>query len=241
MHDLQKKEGRTSTSTLHPPTIPSRLYSATSTFSAMDAQQMVLEKVPHTIQIRYSFAPYPGADLKTIELTLPEGALVLDAIRHLRIENNVPVYLEHSMLSTAQSLIQSTHKTRMEQEVKLVNQSTFLQDTQDVPITTSGDKADAGSEESICVAEIALQKAMIENYRSNTSQFYTQPEEVMIYMFSIMRCFILRHVALTRPYGPYDRTCSRKHITPWFTRQYHIYSMPFWISNESMLEKWTHF
>ncbi|KAG0352870.1 hypothetical protein BG005_007738 [Podila minutissima] len=145
----------------------------------MDAQQMVLEKVPHTIQIRYSFAPYPGADLKTIELTLPEGALVLDAIRHLRIENNVPVYLEHSMLSTAQSLIQSTHKTRMEQEVKLVNQSTFLQDTQDVPVTTSGDKADAGSEESICVAEIALQKAMIENYRSNTSQFYTQPEENM--------------------------------------------------------------
>ncbi|KAF9309047.1 hypothetical protein BG003_010279 [Podila horticola] len=94
----------------------------------MDAQQMVLEKVPHTIQIRYSFAPYPGADLKTIELTLPEGALLLDAIRHLRIENNVPVYLEHSMLSTAQSLIQSTHKTRMEQEVKHVNQSTFSQD-----------------------------------------------------------------------------------------------------------------
>ncbi|KAG0095487.1 hypothetical protein BGZ93_005827 [Podila epicladia] len=145
----------------------------------MDAQKMVLEKVPHTIQIRYSFAPYPGADLKTIELTLPEGALLLDAIRHLRIENNVPVYLEHSMLSTAQSLIQSTHKTRMEQEVKLVNQSTFLQDTQDVPVITSEDKADPGSEESICVAEIALQKSMIENYRSNTSQFYTQPEEVM--------------------------------------------------------------
>ncbi|KAG0030780.1 hypothetical protein BGZ81_002192 [Podila clonocystis] len=144
----------------------------------MDAQQMVLEKVPHTIQIRYSFAPYPGADLKTIELTLPEGALLLDAIRHLRIENNVPVYLEHSMLSTAQSLIQSTHKTRMEQEVKLVNQSTFSQDTQDAAATPSGDKADPGSE-SICAAEIAIQNTMIENYRSHTSQFYTQPEENM--------------------------------------------------------------
>ncbi|KAI9231761.1 MAG: hypothetical protein BYD32DRAFT_466849 [Podila humilis] len=143
----------------------------------MDAQQMVLEKVPHTIQIRYSFAPYPGAELKTIELTLPEGALLLDAIHHLRIENNVPVYLEHSMLSTAQSLIQSTHKTRMEQEVKIVNQSTFTQDTEDTtPMTTEDNES--GSEEA-CAAETALQKAMIENYRSHTSQFYTQPEENM--------------------------------------------------------------
>ncbi|KAG0036446.1 hypothetical protein BGZ82_004186 [Podila clonocystis] len=145
----------------------------------MDAQQMVLEKVPHTIQIRYSFAPYPGADLKAIELTLPEGALLLDAIRHLRIENNVPVYLEQSMLSTAQSLIHSTHKTRMEQEVKLVNQSTFSQDTQDATSTPLEDKADPGSGESIWATEIAIQNAMIENYRSHTSQFYTQPEENM--------------------------------------------------------------
>jgi hypothetical protein len=169
----------------------------------MDAQQMVLEKVPHTIQIRYSFAPYPGADLKTIELTLPEGALLLDAIRHLRIENNVPVYLEHSMLSTAQSLIQSTHKTRMEQEVKLVNQSTFSQDAPDASVTTSEDKADTGAEDSI--------------YRSHTSQFYTQPEEVRTRLVSKMHCFdhvcgamVLTNASLVFP----ARTCSRKHTTP---------------------------
>jgi hypothetical protein len=167
----------------------------------MDAQQMVLEKVPHTIQIRYSFAPYPGAELKTIELTLPEGALLLDAVRHLRIENNVPIYLEHSMLSTAQSLIQSTHKTRMEQEVKIVNQLTFSQDTEDTTPTSTEDNV-SGPEEA-CVAEIALQKAMIENYRSHTSQFYTQPEEVRT-QFSNFRCLYDGTFVLTNACS-YDR------------------------------------
>lgn len=205
---------------------------------------MVLEKVPHTIQIRYSFAPYPGADLKTIELTLPEGALLLDAIRHLRIENNVPVYLEHSMLSTAQSLIQSTHKTRMEQEVKHVNQSTFSQDAPHAAVTTSEDKADSGSEDSICAAEVALQKAMIENYRSHTSQFYTQPEEVRTGLVRKCDALFMSIVpwVLTNASTVFSaRTCSRKHTTPWFTPPYHIYLTLFWISSGSMLEKWMHY
>ncbi|KAF9418171.1 hypothetical protein BGZ94_009773 [Podila epigama] len=139
----------------------------------MDAQQMVLEKVPHTIQLRYSFAPYPGAELKTIDLILPEGALLLDAIRQLRIMHNVPVYFEHSMLSTANSLILATHKTRMEQEVKRINLSVFSYDDTNISPKAAGN-SDARGE-----TELTLQKSIIENYRSHTTQFYTQLEENM--------------------------------------------------------------
>ncbi|KAG0333952.1 hypothetical protein BG004_000619 [Podila humilis] len=144
---------------------------------------MALEKVPHTIDIRYSYAPFPGADLKTIVITLPEGALLLDVIRHFRVENNVPVYLEHSMLSTAQSLIKSTHKTRMEQQVKLVNDSMFSNIHQPaMNLVEENNHATTSSEVTYgaMTEELAPQKALIENYRKNTRQFYTQPEEVYI-------------------------------------------------------------
>ncbi|KAF9087830.1 hypothetical protein BGX23_007840 [Mortierella sp. AD031] len=163
----------------------------------MDERQMALEKVPHPIQINFKYPPYPGADLKTIKLDLPEGALLLDAIRQCRIQHNVPVYLEHSFLSTAQSLIESTRRAHVSQETARVNKALFLQEKttsrsnsgetnggqeEHEPTTTIRDSAESGtvknaSTEDEDSAEIELQRAMIENYRNHTSQFYTQPEE----------------------------------------------------------------
>ncbi|KAG0271837.1 hypothetical protein BGZ95_000304, partial [Linnemannia exigua] len=139
----------------------------------MDERQMALEK-----------------------LDLPEGALLLDAIRQCRIQHNVPVYLEHSFLSTAQSLIESTRRTRVEQATVQINSTLFSQSSKTANGETSGDQehqpstSEGDSKESDTTtaettledddpAEIKLQKAMIENYRSHTSQFYTQPEENM--------------------------------------------------------------
>ncbi|KAF9904699.1 hypothetical protein EC991_002398 [Linnemannia zychae] len=137
----------------------------------MDERQMALEKVPHPIHITFKYPPYPGADLKTIELDLPEGALLLDAIRQCRIQNHVPVYLEHSFLSTAQSDIESTRRARVDQETLQVNATLFSQKHK-----TTDEETTPENEESV---ELELQRAMIENYRNNTSQFYTQPEENM--------------------------------------------------------------
>ncbi|KAF9134512.1 hypothetical protein BGW39_006777 [Mortierella sp. 14UC] len=137
----------------------------------MDERQMALEKVPHPIHINFKYPPYPGADLKTIELDLPEGALLLDAIRQCRIQHHVPVYLEHSFLSTAQSLIESTRRARVDQETAQVNTTLFSQEHKTTALETAPEEDDT--------AESDLQRAMIENYRNNTSQFYTQPEENM--------------------------------------------------------------
>ncbi|KAG9327109.1 hypothetical protein KVV02_008739 [Mortierella alpina] len=168
----------------------------------MDARQMALEKVPHAIHIQFSFPPYPGADLKTIHVDLPEGALLLDAIRQTRNEHNVPVYLEHSLLSTAQSLIQSTRRAKVIAATRQVNERVFSKSlaitdaTEDLPASTktetrtdkvgieSGKDTDSVREpttqEPSAVQELEeLQKAMIDNYRTHTSQFYTQPEENM--------------------------------------------------------------
>ncbi|KAG0367270.1 hypothetical protein BC939DRAFT_451068 [Gamsiella multidivaricata] len=149
----------------------------------MDARQMALEKVPQAIQIRFSFPPYPGAELKTIAVDLPEGALLLDAIRQCRLEHHVPVYLEHSFLSTAQSLIQEARRAAVDQEIKRVNQAVFAKDASEADSTQQGQtrKNDAETQQEDSVAELeqdlALQRAIIANYRSYTSQFYTQPEE----------------------------------------------------------------
>ncbi|KAG0260500.1 hypothetical protein BG011_001869 [Mortierella polycephala] len=187
----------------------------------MDARHMALEKVPQSIQIRFSFPPYPGADLKTIQVHLPEGALLLDAIRQCRIEHHVPMYLEHSLLSTAQALIQSTRRAMVQEETRRVNHTVFTkavsssvgsggigeQATNGVskespdPEIQDGeaDKSEAVEQEpqqeqdlkqdmetntetapsTELEPEPALQKAIIENYRNNTTQFYTQPEESM--------------------------------------------------------------
>ncbi|KAK3845411.1 MAG: hypothetical protein J3R72DRAFT_29358 [Linnemannia gamsii] len=162
----------------------------------MDERQMALEKVPHPIHINFTYPPYPGADLKTIELDLPEGALLLDAIRQCRIQHRVPVYLEHSFLSTAQSLIESTRRTRVEQATVQANTTLFSQSSKTINGETSGDQeyshptTEGASKESDTTTaettleeddptEVNLQKAMIENYRNHTSQFYTQPEENM--------------------------------------------------------------
>ncbi|KAF9402491.1 hypothetical protein BGX21_009934 [Mortierella sp. AD011] len=159
----------------------------------MDTRQMALEKVPHAIQIRFSFPPYPGAELKTIQVDLPEGALLLDAIRQSRIEHHVPIYLEHSFLSTAETLIHSTRRAAVDQETKRVNQEVFSKDT--VSVDSTGEALESSADEQIAATgtendtqvndkdddeeELALQKAMIANYRNYTSQFYTQPEENM--------------------------------------------------------------
>ncbi|KAF9965422.1 hypothetical protein BGZ70_004886 [Mortierella alpina] len=168
----------------------------------MDARQMALEKVPHAIHIQFSFPPYPGADLKTIHVDLPEGALLLDAIRQTRNEHNVPVYLEHSLLSTAQSLIQATRRTKVIEATRKVNERVFstspaIADVPENPppsvkaetrideVKAQSDNAtdlpqEPTTQEPSAVRELEeLQKAMIDNYRSHTSQFYTQPEENM--------------------------------------------------------------
>ncbi|KAG0291645.1 hypothetical protein BGZ96_004997 [Linnemannia gamsii] len=159
---------------------------------------MALEKVPHPIHINFQYPPYPGAALKTIELDLPEGALLLDAIRQCRIQHHVPVYLEHSFLSTAQTLIESTRRARVDQEIARVNTTLFSQGTTITNATTTNGKpsdeksstTNSNSAKSVTStveddpeeddsAEAELQRAMIENYRNHTSQFYTQPEENM--------------------------------------------------------------
>ncbi|CAO3563295.1 unnamed protein product [Mortierella alpina] len=168
----------------------------------MDARQMALEKVPHAIHIQFSFPPYPGADLKTIHVDLPEGALLLDAIRQIRNEHNVPVYLEHSLLSTAQSLIQATRKSKVIEATRKVNERVFFTSSAiaDVPAnppasvkeearidevetpsdTTIDSLQEPTTQEPSAVQELEeLQQAMIDNYRTHTSQFYTQPEENM--------------------------------------------------------------
>ncbi|KAG0022056.1 hypothetical protein BGZ80_001161 [Entomortierella chlamydospora] len=159
----------------------------------MDTRQMALEKVPHAIQIRFSFPPYPGAELKTIQVDLPEGALLLDAIRQSRIEHHIPVYLEHSFLSTAETLIHATRRAAIDQETKRVNQEVFSKGA--VSADSTGEALESSADKQIAVTgtendtqvkdknddeeELALQKAMIANYRNYTSQFYTQPEENM--------------------------------------------------------------
>ncbi|KAF9299068.1 hypothetical protein BGZ88_001693 [Linnemannia elongata] len=153
---------------------------------------MALEKVPHPIHINFKYPPYPGADLKTIELDLPGDALLLDAIRQCRIQHHVPVYLEHSFLSTAQSLIESTRRARVDQEIARVNTAMFSQCSttngetrEEQASSTNGDNAESDTNtanntlEENNSAEAELQRAMIENYRNHTSQFYTQPEENM--------------------------------------------------------------
>ncbi|KAG0070447.1 hypothetical protein BGZ89_000690 [Linnemannia elongata] len=158
----------------------------------MDERQMALEKVPHPIHINFKYPPYPGADLKTIELDLPGDALLLDAIRQCRIQHHVPVYLEHSFLSTAQSLIESTRRARVDQEIARVNTAMFSQCStingetrEEQASSTNGDNAESDTNtanntlEENNSAEAELQRAMIENYRNHTSQFYTQPEENM--------------------------------------------------------------
>ncbi|KAF9576433.1 hypothetical protein EC968_008728 [Mortierella alpina] len=169
----------------------------------MDVRQMALEKVPHAIHIRFSFPPYPGADLKTIHVDLPEGALLLDAIRQTRNEHNVPVYLEHSLLSTAQSLIQSTRRAKVIEATRQVNERVFSKSpaiTADMDTPRASTKAEETRTDKIgaesdtdtdafqeattqapsVVQELEeLQKAMVGNYRTHTSQFYTQPEENM--------------------------------------------------------------
>lgn len=153
---------------------------------------MALEKVPHPIHINFKYPPYPGADLKTIELDLPGDALLLDAIRQCRIQHHVPVYLEHSFLSTAQSLIESTRRARVDQEIARVNTAMFSQCSitneetrEEQASSTNGDNAESDTNtanntlEENNSAEAELQRAMIENYRNHTSQFYTQPEEVL--------------------------------------------------------------
>ncbi|KAK3810765.1 MAG: hypothetical protein J3Q66DRAFT_443072 [Benniella sp.] len=138
-------------------------------------KQLALEKVPQDIQIRFSFPSFPGADLTTVEVGLPEGALLLDAVRQSGIEHHVPVYLEHSLLSNAQSLIHGTRKATVDQEARRVDRDLFSGDTphpntENIGAEQSGDLAGAES-------ELELRRAMIENYRNHTTQFYTQPDE----------------------------------------------------------------
>ncbi|KAF9918370.1 hypothetical protein FBU30_000235 [Linnemannia zychae] len=152
----------------------------------MDERQMALEKVPHPIHIKFKYPPYPEADLETIELDLPEDALLLDAIRHCRIQHHVPVYLEQSFLSTAQSLIESTRRAHVEQETTRVNTCVFAkEDSATIDNSTNSDDAAPNTTSTIDPSkeinnsEAELQKAIIEKYRTYTSQFYTQPEENM--------------------------------------------------------------
>lgn len=190
---------------------------------------MALETVPHTLQIRFSFPPYPGADLKTIQVNLPEGALLLDAIRQCCIEHHVPVYLEHSFMSTAQSLIQSTRRATVDKEIMNVNQNIFSKSTNfgedaaqsndlSKESNTSGDTN--GGEKDLDIEEQALQKAMIANYRNRTSQYYTQPEEVCRLGSLIIRGDYAEITNLTC----INRMYSQKLTTRLFIHQSHSYS-----------------
>ncbi|KAF9996583.1 hypothetical protein BGZ65_007833, partial [Modicella reniformis] len=144
----------------------------------METRQQSLEKVPQDIQIAFSFQPFPGADLKRVQVNLREGALLLDAIRQARIEHHVPVYLEHSFLSTAQSIIQANRKVTVVQETQRLNKDLFSENTrvtdtvnQDTETTTTNVEGQDNE------PDLELQRAMLANYRSYTTQFYTQPEE----------------------------------------------------------------
>ncbi|KAF9437010.1 hypothetical protein BGZ76_002280 [Entomortierella beljakovae] len=157
----------------------------------MEEKHLALERVPQTIQINFSFSPYPGAELTTIQVTLQEGALLLDAIRQCRMEHHVPVYLEHSFLSTAQTIIHESRRMTVDEETRRANQRIFSkellsndsnsieldsrtanQDIDHSKDSTLGKEADLED-------ELALQRSTIANYRNHTSQFYTQPEENM--------------------------------------------------------------
>src|SRR5690606_18763543 len=70
----------------------------------------------------------------TIQISLPEGALFLDAIRKLRVENNIPVYLEDCLLSTAQSLVRSSEIAIANQECQRVDKELF--ETLTIPTIT---------------------------------------------------------------------------------------------------------
>jgi hypothetical protein len=151
----------------------------------MDTRQMALEKVSHPIHIHFSFPPYPNADLKTIEVDLPKGALLLDAIRQVCIEHHIPVYLEHSLLSTAESAIQATRRSIVHEETQQVNKTLFAKKdgTAVVPNGKTNGHHDISKEETAVFEDmdeelLKLQQTMVQNYRSYTSQFHTQPEEV---------------------------------------------------------------
>ena len=139
---------------------------------------MALEKVTHPIHISFSFSPYPNADPKTIDFDLPEGALVLDAIRQVCLEQHIPVYLEQDLLATAEGVIHSTRRDIVAHETKHVNQTLFTSNSQDS--SANGWRNDNSTEaaEELDQELLKLQQAMIQTYRSHTSQFHTQPEEV---------------------------------------------------------------
>jgi len=159
-------------------------------------KQLALEKVPQDIQIRFSFPPFPGADLTTVEVGLPEGALLLDAVRQSGIEHHIPIYLEHSLLSTAQSLIHGTRKATVDQEARRVDRDLFSGDTPhpdtenihlQASICAEQSRDPAGAE-----SELELRRAMIENYRNHTTQFYTQPDEVCMSLWRHVEFFVYK-------------------------------------------------
>ncbi|KAG0309716.1 hypothetical protein BGZ99_000798, partial [Dissophora globulifera] len=139
----------------------------------MDPRMMALEKVPHAIDVRFSFAPYPNADLRAITVHLPEGALLLDAIRQARSEHHVPVYLEHALLSTAQTLIHTSRRTIVDEDTKHINAIVFAKNNAHSD-QSHGTQNGTLSEQD---REQDLQRSMITNYRNYTAQFYTQPDE----------------------------------------------------------------
>ncbi|KAG0056383.1 hypothetical protein BGZ83_005299 [Gryganskiella cystojenkinii] len=146
----------------------------------MDTRQMALEKVSHPIHIRFSYPPFPNADLRTIEVDLPEGALLLDAIRQVCIEHHIPVYLEHSLLSTAESVIHSTRRSFVSEETRKANEilfSSHKNKSAHPDNKTDRDTTPKEDTEDLDDELLQLQQAMIQNYRSHTSQFHTQPEE----------------------------------------------------------------
>ncbi|GJJ72322.1 hypothetical protein EMPS_04679 [Entomortierella parvispora] len=139
----------------------------------MDSRLMALEKVTHPIHITFSFPPYPKADPRTIDFDLPEGALLLDAIRQVCLDHHIPVYLEQSLLATAEGVIQSTRRDIVANETKHVNQTLFMGKGQESSANDTPTEDTQDLDEEL----LKLQQAMVQTYRSHTSQFHTQPEE----------------------------------------------------------------
>ncbi|KAG0270233.1 hypothetical protein DFQ27_009611 [Actinomortierella ambigua] len=155
--------------------------------------EFALTKIPLTLDVEFSFPPYPNAEQpQTIRVKLVKDALLGDALRQARTTHNVPVYFEQSMLATAESLIREAELAALDDETKRADEAVFAgqeeRDTKEMSerkkmkqraTTSEGDDQGQGAndqEHEPNELEI-LQQQLIDNYRTHTAHYYTSPEE----------------------------------------------------------------
>ncbi|KAG0234502.1 hypothetical protein BGW42_006583 [Actinomortierella wolfii] len=145
-------------------------------------------KIPLTLDVEFSFEPYPNAEkLQIIRVKLVKDALLSDALRQARIDHNVPVYHEESMLATAEKLIREAQLAALDNESKMIDEAVFMeQDGQENKIMGGKSRATAEGEDGNHdtdaqereISELEMmQQRLIDNYRAHTAHYYTPPEE----------------------------------------------------------------